>query len=113
MFQKTAVGTKTSTPSTKETIQNDTYTQKRDKRELQNGTISTAGIPNGTISTEGIKNGTVSNGTVSNGTVPHSITLDSLPRSKSPDQLLNFVHDNVIGKDAVFHGPFGLRKGIL
>ena len=35
----------------------------------------------------------------------------ALARSKNPEQLMNFVYDNVIGKDAIFHGPFGPKKG--
>lgn len=34
----------------------------------------------------------------------------ALPQSNTTD-LFKYVNDNVIGKDKVFSGPFGLRKG--
>ena len=33
-------------------------------------------------------------------------------QDETSQKLLNFINDNVIGKDKVFTGPFGLRKGM-
>lgn len=32
-------------------------------------------------------------------------------KTVNTDKLLNFISDNIIGKDKVFSGPFGLRQG--
>jgi hypothetical protein len=41
----------------------------------------------------------------------HQTSEHNLGDTESKEHLLEYIRENVIGRDKVFSGPFGLRKG--